>query len=47
MFVLAIHWQGGRHTDVRVPRPVSGRTTRCTDAEAIALGANDGRSLAR
>jgi DNA invertase Pin-like site-specific DNA recombinase len=35
--VLMIHWQGGRHTEVRVPRPVSGRTTRCTDADAIAL----------
>ena len=35
--VLVIHWQGGRHTDVRVPRPVSGRTKRCTDAEAMAL----------
>ena len=35
--VLVIHWQGGRHTDVRVPRPARGRTTRCTDAEAIAL----------
>ena len=35
--VLVMHWQGGRHTEVRVPRPSSGRTTRCTDAEAIAL----------
>jgi hypothetical protein len=35
--VLVIHWQGGRHTDVRVPRPAIGRTTRCTDADAIAL----------
>jgi hypothetical protein len=35
--VLAIHWQGGRHTEVRVTRPSSGRTKRCTDAEAIAL----------
>jgi len=35
--VLVIHWQGGRHTEVRVTTPASGRTTRCTDAEAIAL----------
>ncbi len=35
--VLVMHWQGGRHTEVRVARPWSGRTKRCTDAEAIAL----------
>ncbi len=35
--VLVLHWHGGRHTEVRVPRPWSGRTKRCTDAEAIAL----------
>lgn len=35
--VLVIHWQGGRHTEVRVTRPRSGRTKRCTDADAIAL----------
>jgi len=35
--VLVIHWQGGRHTELRVARPWSGRTKRCTDAEAIAL----------
>jgi hypothetical protein len=35
--VLVIHWQGGRHTEVRVATRLSGRTTRCTDAEAIAL----------
>jgi hypothetical protein len=34
---LVIHWQGGRHTEVRVTRPWSGRTKRCTDADAIAL----------
>src|SRR6202158_896529 len=37
VIVLVIHWQGGRHTEVRVTKPASGRTTRCTDAEAIAL----------
>ncbi len=37
MISLVIHWHGGRHTEVRVPGPTSGRTTRCTDAEAIAL----------
>jgi hypothetical protein len=35
--VLVIHWQGGRHTEMRVTRPWSGRTKRCTDAEATAL----------
>jgi hypothetical protein len=35
--LLVIHWQGGRHTELRVTRPWSGRTKRCTDAEAIAL----------
>ena len=35
--VLVLHWQGGRHTEVRVTRPWSGRTKRCTDAEATTL----------
>ncbi len=35
--VLVLHWHGGRHTELRVARPWSGRTRRCTDAEAIAL----------
>ncbi len=35
--VLVLHWQGGRHTELRVARSWSGRTKRCTDAEAIAL----------
>jgi DNA invertase Pin-like site-specific DNA recombinase len=35
--VLVIHWHGGRHTEVRVTKPASGRTQRCTDADAIAL----------
>jgi hypothetical protein len=35
--VLVIHWKGGRHTELRVATPWSGRTKRCTDAEAIAL----------
>ncbi len=35
--VLVIHWQGGRHTERRVARAWSGRTKRCTDAEALAL----------
>lgn len=35
--VLVIHWQGGRHTEMRVARPWSGRTKRCTDGDAIAL----------
>jgi len=35
--VLVLHWQGGRHTELRVATPWSGRTKRCTDAEAIGL----------
>jgi DNA invertase Pin-like site-specific DNA recombinase len=35
--VLVIHWQGGRHTELRVATPWSGRTKRCSDPEAIAL----------
>jgi DNA invertase Pin-like site-specific DNA recombinase len=35
--VLVIHWQGGRHTELRIATPWSGRTKRCTDSEAIAL----------
>jgi hypothetical protein len=35
--VLVMHWHGGRHTELRVARSWSGRTKRCTDAEAIAL----------
>src|SRR3989442_7500252 len=35
--VLVIHWQGGRHTDARVPCPSSSRTKRCTAADAIPL----------
>jgi hypothetical protein len=35
--VLVVHWQGGRHTELRVARPASGRTNRCTDAEALAV----------
>jgi DNA invertase Pin-like site-specific DNA recombinase len=35
--VLVVHWHGGRHTELRVAKPWSGRTTRCTDAQAIAL----------
>jgi Recombinase zinc beta ribbon domain len=35
--ILVIHWQGGRHPELRVATPWSGRTKRCTDTEAIAL----------
>ncbi|HVH28181.1 MAG TPA: zinc ribbon domain-containing protein [Vicinamibacterales bacterium] len=35
--VLVIHWQGGRHSELRVATPWSGRTKRCTGTEAIAL----------
>jgi hypothetical protein len=35
--VLVLHWHGGHHTELRVTRPWSGPTRRCTDAEAIGL----------
>ena len=35
--VLLIHWNGGRHTEVRVEQTPSGRTRRSTDADAVAL----------
>jgi DNA invertase Pin-like site-specific DNA recombinase len=35
--VLTLHWQGGRHTEVRVARGMGGRTRRCTQEEAIEL----------
>ena len=35
--VLVIHWQGGRHTELRVPSSVSGRTQRCNDEQAIEI----------
>jgi DNA invertase Pin-like site-specific DNA recombinase len=35
--LLAIHWQGGRHTELRFPKTASGRTRRCTDDQTIAL----------
>ena len=44
--VLVIHWQGGRHTDVRVPGPRAAARSvyRCRGDRA---GAPHGRSLAR
>ncbi len=35
--VLTIHWEGGRHTEVRVSKATSGRTKRCTDADTVEL----------
>jgi DNA invertase Pin-like site-specific DNA recombinase len=35
--VLVIHWRGGRHTELRVARSLSGRTQRCTDDDAIEI----------
>lgn len=35
--VLVIHWQGGRHTDVRVDKPSIGRNERRTEAEVIEI----------
>jgi hypothetical protein len=33
--VLVIHWAGGRHSELRVKKSETGRSRRCTDAEAI------------
>jgi excisionase family DNA binding protein len=33
--VLVIHWLGGRHSELRVPKPKSGQHGRCTKAEAV------------
>jgi hypothetical protein len=35
--VLAIHWHGGRHTEVRVTTPWSGRTKRCTTTAGVSV----------
>ncbi|HZD39566.1 MAG TPA: recombinase family protein, partial [Terriglobales bacterium] len=33
--ILVIHWVGGRHSELRVPRLQSGHHTRCTQVEAV------------
>jgi hypothetical protein len=33
--VLVIHWVGGRHSELRVPKPKSGQHSRCTKIEAV------------
>jgi DNA invertase Pin-like site-specific DNA recombinase len=33
--VLVIHWVGGRHSELRVPKPKTGQHGRCTKAEAV------------
>jgi hypothetical protein len=33
--VLVIHWVGGRHSELRVPRLKTGHHSRCTKAEAV------------
>ena len=33
--VLVIHWIGGRHSELRVPKPKTGQHSRCTKAEAV------------
>lgn len=32
---LVIHWMGGRHSELRVPKLKTGRHSRCTKAEAV------------
>jgi DNA invertase Pin-like site-specific DNA recombinase len=33
--VLVMHWAGGRHSELRVPKPRTGHHGRCTKAEAV------------
>jgi DNA invertase Pin-like site-specific DNA recombinase len=33
--VLIVHWMGGRHSELRVPKVKTGRHGRCTKAEAV------------
>jgi hypothetical protein len=33
--VLVIHWVGGRHAELRVPKSKSGQHSRCTKAESV------------
>jgi hypothetical protein len=33
--VLVIHWAGGRHSELRVPKLKTGHHSRCTNAEAV------------
>ena len=35
--VLSIHWAGGRHSELRVPKLKTGRHGRCTKPEAVDL----------
>lgn len=35
--VLVIHWAGGRHSELHVPKPRTGQHGRCTKAEAVDL----------
>jgi len=34
-FTNVIHWAGGRHSELRVPKLLSGHHTRCTQVEAV------------
>jgi hypothetical protein len=33
--VLVIHWAGGRHSELRVPKFTTGRHSRCTNLDTI------------
>ena len=35
--VLMIHWAGGRHSELRVKKNLTGHHSRCTNMEAIAI----------
>jgi hypothetical protein len=35
--VLVIHWVGGRHSELRVPKLKTGQHGRCTKIEAVAI----------
>ena len=35
--VLMIHWTGGRHSELRVKKNLTGKHSRCTSLEAIEI----------
>ena len=43
--VLVIHWAGGRHSELRVPKLKTGHHGRCTKAEAVDIVQTDGQRL--
>jgi hypothetical protein len=35
--VLVIHWAGGRHSEIRLKKNLTGKHSRCTNLEAIEI----------